>query len=219
MKPKYRCLVLDHDDTVVNSTAKVHYPCFVEYAKLRLPHMQISLEDFILYNFEPGVLRFYTEICGMSPEQMEDEKQFWQDYVNRHIPEVFPGIPEILEEQKRRGGLIAVVSHSFSKNILRDYRAWNLPDPDAIYGWEYPQEQRKPHPWPLEQIMKRFDLRPSELLVVDDLKPGYDMAKAAGVPFAAAGWAYSVERITRFMQENCDLYFATPKELAAFLQD
>ena len=31
MELKYRCLVLDHDDTVVNSTATVHYPCFVEY--------------------------------------------------------------------------------------------------------------------------------------------------------------------------------------------
>ena len=28
---RYKCLVLDHDDTVVNSTATVHYPCFVEY--------------------------------------------------------------------------------------------------------------------------------------------------------------------------------------------
>ena len=27
---KYRCLVLDHDDTTVDSTATVHYPCFVE---------------------------------------------------------------------------------------------------------------------------------------------------------------------------------------------
>lgn len=27
----YPCLVLDHDDTVVNSTATVHYPCFAEY--------------------------------------------------------------------------------------------------------------------------------------------------------------------------------------------
>lgn len=219
MEPKYRCLVLDHDDTVVNSTATVHYPCFVEYAKLRLPHMRISLEEFFLYNFDPGVLRFYTEICGMSPEDMEDEKLFWQNYVNSHIPEVFPGIPEILEEQKRRGGLIAVVSHSFSENILRDYRTWSLPEPDAIYGWEYPAAQRKPSPWPLEQIMREFRLRPEELLVVDDLKPGYDMAKAAGVPFAAAGWAYRVERIERFMRENCDRYFASVKELDEFLRN
>ena len=27
----YPCLALDHDDTVVNSTATVLYPCFAEY--------------------------------------------------------------------------------------------------------------------------------------------------------------------------------------------
>lgn len=219
MNLKYKCLVLDHDDTVVNSTATVHYPCFVEYAKRYMPHMQISLEEFFLYNFDPGVLRFYTEICGMSPEEMEVEKAFWQDYVKRHIPEPFPGVAEILAEQKRRGGLITVVSHSFAENILRDYRAWSLPEPDAIYGWEYAPEQRKPNPWPLEQIMRKFGLLPEEMLVVDDLKPGYDMAKAAAVPFAAAGWAYSVEQIEAFLRSNCPRYFATVEELRKFLFD
>ena len=25
---RYKCLVFDHDDTVVNSTATIHHPCF-----------------------------------------------------------------------------------------------------------------------------------------------------------------------------------------------
>ena len=28
---KYKCLVLDHDDTVVDSTATIHFPSFVKY--------------------------------------------------------------------------------------------------------------------------------------------------------------------------------------------
>ena len=28
---KYKCLVFDHDDTVVNSTATNHHPCFQMY--------------------------------------------------------------------------------------------------------------------------------------------------------------------------------------------
>ena len=28
---KYPCLVLDHDDTVVQSEATIHYPCFEEF--------------------------------------------------------------------------------------------------------------------------------------------------------------------------------------------
>ena len=30
---KYKCLILDHDDTIVNSTATIHYPAFQEYMK------------------------------------------------------------------------------------------------------------------------------------------------------------------------------------------
>ena len=92
------------------------------------------------------------------------------------------------------------------ENIERDYRENDLPEPDVIFGWEQPPEQRKPHTWPLEQIMERFSLAPQELLVVDDLKPGYDMAKAAGVPLSAAGWANDIPEIEQFMRKNCDFY-------------
>ena len=53
--------------------------------------------------------------------------------------------------------------------------------------------------------------------MVDDLKPGYDMAKNRGVPFAAAGWAYDVPEIRAFLQENCPLYFETPDALYRYL--
>ena len=65
--------------------------------------------------------------------------------------------------------------------------------------------------------MKTFGFRPEELLVVDDLKPGYDMAKAAGVPFAAAGWANDISEIEQFMRKNCGLYFKKVPELRQYL--
>ena len=214
---KYPCLVLDHDDTAVNSTATVHYPCFVEYMAKYFPRVKMTLEEYFLYNFDPGVVDMFTKICGMTWEQMLEEEAYWKEYVKHHVPKAYPGIREILSEQRRQGGKICVISHSFAENILRDYRANNLPEPDLVFGWDYPPEQRKPAPWPLEQIMKTFGYKPEELLVVDDLKPGYDMAKAAGVPFAAAGWANDIPQIERFMRENCGLYFKTVDALAAYL--
>lgn len=214
---KYPCLVLDHDDTVVNSSATVHYPAFVAYMEKNRPEGMLSLEEYFLYNFDPGVIPMFRDICGLTEEQMKEEEAFWVEYVKDHVPRAYDGIREILEEQRRRGGRFCVVSHSFSDSIRRDYRENHLPEPDLIFGWECPPEERKPAVWPLKVIMKTFGFAPEELLVVDDLKPGYDMAKAAGVPFAAAGWANDIEEIEQFMRENCGLYFKTVPELYDYL--
>ena len=53
--------------------------------------------------------------------------------------------------------------------------------------------------------------------MIDDLKPGYDMAREAGVDFAAAGWANDIEPIESFMRSNCRYYFKTVPELADFV--
>ena len=215
---KYKCLVFDHDDTVVNSTATIHYPCFVDYLALRRPGMKCTLEDYFLKNFDPGFIPMCREDYGMSDEELQDETRFWQAYVREHIPVAYPQIRAIMERQKEAGGLVCVVSHSFDYNIRRDYRANGLPEPDAVYGWEQPPELRKPNPYPLREIMRRFDLRPEELLMIDDLKPGYDMARAVSVPFAAVGWANDIPQIEAFMCKNCNRYFKTVEELDAFLR-
>ena len=216
---RYKCLVLDHDDTVVNSTATIHYPSFLAYLWRVRPGLHYTLEEYFDRNFDPGVLAFFGGELGFSEQEMAEEFRFWQEYVKTRVPEAYPGIREILERHRAAGGLIAVISHSISDNIRRDYRENSLPEPDAIYGWELAEEQRKPHPWPMQNLMLRFGLRPEEILMVDDLKPGYDMCRACGVPFAAAGWANDVPQIETFMRRNCDFYFKTVQELNEFLQN
>ena len=70
---KYKCLVLDHDDTVVNSTATIHYPCFEAYLEDRKPHLvgKFDLPTFFEKNFEPGVLEFFANDVGLTEEEMQ----------------------------------------------------------------------------------------------------------------------------------------------------
>lgn len=215
---KYRCLVFDHDDTVVNSTATIHHPCFEAYLREFFPGRSCSLEEYFLKNFHPGFIPMCKEEYGLSDADLEIEYHYWQDYVQSRIPQAYPGLRELMERHKAKGGILAVVSHSTAWNIRRDYRANGLPEPDLVFGWEQPPERRKPEPWPLEEILRRFALRPSELLMIDDLKPGYDMARAVGVDFAAVGWANDIPQIESFMRQNCRRYFKTVPELAAFLE-
>ncbi len=216
---RYKCLVFDHDDTVVNSTATIHHPCFVEYLALRRPGLSCDLEKYFIKNFDPGFIAMCKEDYGLSDADLDDELQFWKAYVLDHVPTAYPGIREIMQRQKAEGGLVCVASHSLDFNIRRDYRENGLPEPDAVFGWELPVEQRKPMPYPLQEIMRRFDLQPSDLLMIDDLKPGYDMARACGIDFAAVGWANDIPEIERFMRGNCRYYFKRVEELDAFLKE
>ena len=131
--------------------------------------------------------------------------------------DAFPGMARLIRRFTEAGGVVCVVSHSVDVNIRRDYRENGLPEPDMVFGWDEPREERKPSPHALYRIMERFQLEPHQLLMVDDLKPGYDMARAAGVPFAAAGWAVNIPKIETFMRKNCGLYFKTVPELFAYL--
>ena len=54
--------------------------------------------------------------------------------------------------------------------------------------------------------MRRFGLQAREILVLDDLKPGADMATAAGVDFAAAGWGHAIPEIREAMLGICRYY-------------
>lgn len=213
MRIRYRCLILDHDDTAVRSTPEIHYPSFIKALSVLRPDMEpFRLEDFILHCFEPGFSELCKDVLRLNDEEQEYQYKVWLDYT-RKVPEFYPGFADLLKEYKKLGGIITVVSHSESRRIERDYRARCGIIPDLIFGWELEAHQRKPNPYPVDEIIKRFGLERSEILVVDDLKPGLVMAKRCGVEFAAAGWSHSVEKIRNYMMENADYYFSTIDKL------
>lgn len=216
---KYKCLILDHDDTVVNSTATIHHPAFLEALKVLRPGVTISLEDYFRENFHPGFIEYCTGKLGMTDEELDVEVRLWRDYVEKHVPNAYDGMKEIIGRQKAEGGIVCVVSHSYDFNIKRDYEVNGLLQPDMIFGWECPPELRKPSTYALLQIAQEYHLEPDDMVVVDDLKPGYDMARAFGAFFVGAGWANDVAEIREFMKKNSDVYFTKVEELARFLFD
>ena len=71
---RFKCLVLDHDDTVVNSSASIHFPSFVEYLKIYRPNMadKYTFEEYILKNFHPGILQLFTDEIGLSEKELAE---------------------------------------------------------------------------------------------------------------------------------------------------
>ncbi len=217
MKPK--CLVLDHDDTAVDSTASVHYPAHLEVMKRLRPDMPIiDLDEWFEKNFHPGIMTFFTEELALSPEEMEEEYRIWQEFNAERNPPFYDGLPGLLSEYIAAGGILAVVSHSTEENIRRHY-SHGAPgvEPRFVFGWDYAPEKRKPSPWPILKILEETGLDASDVLVVDDLKPGVEMARAAGTRVAAAGWGHAVPSIRKAMEDLCDFWLPDIAALRALV--
>ena len=215
---KYPCLVLDHDDTAVKSELTVNYPCFLDSLKKFRPGETMDYPEFVDWCFRYEFTEFLRVKYGFTEEELLEEYRMWQEYSKTRIPPAYEGIREIILEQKKRGGLLCVVSLSSRENILRDYRTHFGLEPDLIFSCNDPKEQRKPDPYPLEQIMKYYSLSPSQLLMVDDLPTGYQMAAKAGVPVDFAAWSRQQSpKLLEAMSGLCNYTFHTTEELKTFL--
>ena len=214
---KYKCLVFDHDDTVVRSAQTVNYPHFRQFLRQLRPNQDLSFRDYMLLSADPGYHEMCRSVFGFNEAEMDAMFLDWKSYVKSHIPEPFAGIGQIIRRQKAEGGIVCVSSHSSVETIRRDWQRNFAILPDQIYSWELGDGRRKPAPFALEDIMRRYALQPAELVMIDDLRPGYQMARACGVDFIAAGWSHPYEELRRIMQEHCDYYLKTVAQLEKFL--
>jgi len=215
---KYPCLILDHDDTVVQSETTINYPYFCYILDQFRPGQKITLKEYLDGCCHLGFVEMCRKNYGFTEEELEQEYQGWKGYIKTHIPPPYHGIASVIANQKAAGGLVCVVSHSGAENITRDYQTHFGIMPDEIFGWDLPEEQRKPSAYPLEQIMQKYGFKPEQMLVVDDLKPAWEMAKKVNVPIAFAAWSkLEQQEIYRQMSALCDFTFDTPTALEKFL--
>lgn len=217
---KYPCLVLDHDDTVVQSEKTINYPYFQYILDQFRPGVTITLQEYAQGCFHLGFAEMCRRWYGFSEQELLDEFEGWKVYIRDHIPAPYPGMERIIHRQKELGGKICVVSHSCEENITRDYLTHFGVLPDDIFGWDLPEALRKPNPYPLEQIMKKYGYRPQELLVVDDMKLAKEMAAKVGAPVAFSGWGrQDCPELAEEMKQLCEFSFNSPQELELFLFD
>ena len=215
MELKFKCLILDHDDTAVDSSPMIHYPAHVEVMRLLRPHhTPIDLEGWFLKNFHPGIMEYLMHELEMNDQELDKEYQIWREFASSRAPNFFPGFIDALARYREKGGLIAVVSHSEKDIIKKHYGSF---PPDVIFGWSYDKNRRKPSPWPVQEILRGCDLRPEEALIVDDLKPGVLMSQASGVPVAAAGWSHRIPEIEEYMRTHCVAYFEAVEDFKEFI--
>ena len=141
---KYPCLVLDHDDTVVQSESTTNYPFFCQFLQKARPGASITLKQYTEGCFHVGFAEMCRQWFSFTQEELTEEYLMWKEYIRTHIPLPYAGIENVIRRQKEEGGLICVVSHSCNENITRDYNTHFGLLPDDIFGWDLPEELPRP---------------------------------------------------------------------------
>ena len=217
---KYKCLVMDHDDTVVQTEKAIGYPYFRDYIERIRPGHTLSYEEYVRDCND----RIFADMCrekwNFTEAELLEEYTGWKAYALSHVPPIFPGIDRVIRRQRQEGGLVVVSSLSSRDNIRRDYEINLGLQPDAVYDYDLPHEQRKPNPYALEDIMAKYDLLPGDILVVDDMKLACQMADPLGVRVAYSGWnGLGISEIDEEMRSICGCSFDSTEKLYNFLFD
>lgn len=212
-----KCLILDYDDTLVKSTSEIHYPAFLHILSIMRPGKFLTMQEYTELDFKIGFVNMYKQIFGFSDEEIEIEENIWRNYAKNISPSLVEGMDKVIKKQREEGGYVIVMSHSLKEFIIDTFKKYSLPMPDIIYGWDE-KEYVKPKPNGVYELMNKFDLKSEDIILVDDLKPGYEMARETNITFAYASWAETKTKyIETYMKENADVYLNNVDELYNYL--
>ncbi len=217
MVSRYVCVMADHDDNAVDSTGNIHHPIYLEIMEKRRPGTEpLDFQGFIAMNRNGGIKNHYLNDLGFDQEEWEWAYSYWVDHPLRQMnPPFFDGYLDIMSRFKFEGGIYVVVSHSNEDPIRRHYKeatdgSLTL---DMVFGSEY-GSKNKPDPLPIDMVMEEYRLSPEEIIVIDDLDPGIDMARKRDVDTIGTGWSH--DNPDSF-KEKCTYYTEDVKDLERIL--
>ena len=78
---KYPCLVLDHDDTVVQSEATVNYPYFCYILDKFRPGTKISLLEYTQGCYGQGFVQMCKDNYQFTDRELAEEYRGWKEYI------------------------------------------------------------------------------------------------------------------------------------------
>ena len=74
---RYKCLVLDHDETVVQTEKTIGYPFFCEFLKKVRPEIALSLEDYVKDCHDMGFVDMCRIRYNFTPQELQEEHATW----------------------------------------------------------------------------------------------------------------------------------------------
>ena len=218
---QYKCIVLDHDDTTVNTTPLIHYQSYINFMNKYKPNSpQITLQQWYVEMWDKNLFQFLSDYMKLNETEMKQISEEWMK-LHKTIPiQMFEGFYELMTEYKQLGGIVCICSHSQQKVIQQFYDSYRdgILQPDCIFGLEKNEiEKCKPYTYPIEEIMRKYQLEKKDIVVIDDLYHGLEMARRSGVDAIGTLYGIGHELVEKLIKEMTSIVVHSIDELRSLL--
>ena len=217
-----KLLIFDLDGTL-SDTQPILYTIVLE--TLRNSGIKIDSLDDVYRSFEEHdkeVIELKALIPAEFLPQVDRSKyavDFWDNYAKLcmgAVDRVFDGMRETLEELKRRGYLLAVLSNKknkFVQPIISE--TFGEGYFDFVCGWDEVRP-KKPDPTSLLSILDALGVENSDTWMIGDLPGDYLVSVNAGVNHVIAAWGYG--SLKRFKKLGATVFAEKPLDLLNILK-
>lgn len=213
MKLRKKCLILDHDDTIINSQESIHYPLFVDVLKILRPNIiPIDFEKFIELSNELGFVKMCRMLYHYNEKEIQFEYEHWKIHSSLIEAPAFEGIKEFLTAFIEIGGVIIVYTMNSKQNVIKDYeRLFNFV-PNRIISHDQYYILRKPYRLSILKELHNLNLTVEDCIFIDDTPMLLELKHRLNMDFIAANWAKSANPLWKKFNHD-ELVLNHPQEL------
>ena len=212
----YTAVIFDMDGTVLNTLEDLTDAVGAMRRQFGLePHTIEQVRRNVGNGVEVLVERSLPE--GRDDPRFDQALAFYRSYYESHDrikTAPYPGILPLLDELKRRGVAMAVVSNK-QDAAVKPLSRYFFGDRMALSMGPVPPLRRKPHPDMVWAAVEQLGKRREECLFVGDSEVDIQTAKNAGLRCAAVTWGFRERSILEGLKP--DHIIGRPEELLTLL--
>jgi 2-phosphoglycolate phosphatase len=200
--------IFDLDGTLVDSAIDIMHAAneVMDEAGLK-PLSFETVRSHIGVGFGP----FIREVVGERANDKEIAESVFkrfQDFYDKRILDnttFFEGVHKFFSDfQKTAGSKMGIVSNKPEYQVRIILKGLGVQEAHLvqIYGGDT-FDVKKPHPHPLQEMMRLADVTPSETVMIGDSRADVEAAKAAGTHCIAVSFGYNtLEALKKFGAQN-----------------
>lgn len=201
-----KAVIFDLDGVIVD-TAHYHYLAWKRLANELGIELTIENNELLKGVSRMQSLDIILKLGGISlserdKELLANKKNTWfVDYVERMVPEeIFPGVPQLLKELRKKGVKVALASSS--KNAKTVIKLLHIQQEFDVIVDGTMIKHSKPDPEIFLLAAQKLNLGPKDCLVFEDAEAGVEAAIAAGMACVGVGSVVQLSKADKVISKT-----------------